>query len=166
MSTRGALGVGRGTQRLRELLLALARAPIELGGEGRAQPASDRRALRDAGREQVSAVDREPDVAQPLEPLARLALGSERACQGHQHVRRVELTKAVIVGSVPTDNQVHSQAEPFTIVISKPGATVAGLPGNPLTACVNRALAALTADGTLQQITDKWITSEGAPELK
>jgi polar amino acid transport system substrate-binding protein len=77
------------------------------------------------------------------------------------HLRDVQLTNAVIVGSLPT----VGVAEAFTIVISKPGATVAGVSGNPLTACVNRALAALKADGTLKQITDKWITSQGAPEL-
>ncbi len=78
------------------------------------------------------------------------------------HMRDVKLTNAVIVGSLPTVGQV----EHFSILLSKPGATVAGAEGSPLTACVNRALAALKADGTLKQITDKWITSQGAPELK
>ena len=82
------------------------------------------------------------------------------------HVRDVQVTNAVIVGSLPTSGQTYGQAEPFTIVLSKPGATIAGLAGSPLTACVNRALAALKTDGTLKQITDRWITSQGAPELK
>jgi len=82
------------------------------------------------------------------------------------HVGDAQLTNALIVGSLPTSGQTEGQAEPFTIVLPKPGAGVAGLPGNPLTACVNRALAALKADGTLQQLIDKWITSQGAPELE
>jgi polar amino acid transport system substrate-binding protein len=77
------------------------------------------------------------------------------------HVRDVQLTDAVIVGSLPT----VGLAEPLTIVISKPHAGVAGVAGNPLTACINRALAALKADGTLKEIADKWITSLGVPEL-
>lgn len=77
------------------------------------------------------------------------------------HLRDIQLTNAVIVGTLPAaDGET-----PFTIVIPKPGATVAGVSGNPLTACVNRALAALKADGTLKQIADKWITSLGVPEL-
>ena len=75
-------------------------------------------------------------------------------------VRDVQLTNAVIVGSLPSVN------EQFDIVLPKLHAAVAGVAGNPLTACVNRALAALKADGTLKQITDKWITSQGVPELK
>ena len=41
-----------------------------------------------------------------------------------------------------------------------------GAPGNPLTACVNRALAALKSDGTLKEIADKWIISGVVPTLK
>ena len=77
------------------------------------------------------------------------------------HLRDIQLTNAVIVGTLPA---ADGEA-PFTIVISKPGVTPAGVSGNPLTACVNRALAALKADGTLKQIADKWITSLGVPEL-
>ncbi len=77
------------------------------------------------------------------------------------HLRDIQLTNAVIVGTLPAADG----EEPFTIVIPKPGATIAGVAGSPLTACVNRALAALKTDGTLKQITDKWITSQGVPEL-
>ena len=35
--------------------------------------------------------------------------------------------------------------------------------GNPLVACVNKALAELKADGTLKQLQDKWIST--APAL-
>jgi len=39
--------------------------------------------------------------------------------------------------------------------------------GNSLTACVNTALDKLKADGTLQQIQDKWLSKvAGAPVLK
>lgn len=75
-------------------------------------------------------------------------------------VRDVLLTNAVIVGSLPSvDQQVD-------IVLPKPNAGVYGLPGNPLTVCVNRAIDALKSDGTLKQITDRWIPSEAVPELK
>ncbi len=69
------------------------------------------------------------------------------------YMRDAQLTNGVIVGSLRTVGTV----EHFSILLSK---------GSPLTTCVNRALAALKADGTLKQITDKWITSQGAPELK
>jgi polar amino acid transport system substrate-binding protein len=81
-------------------------------------------------------------------------------------VRDLQLTNAVIVGSLPNAGQVFGQAEPFAIAVSKPGPTIAGLAGNPLTACINNALAALKTDGTLKQITDMWITNQGAPELR
>jgi len=39
--------------------------------------------------------------------------------------------------------------------------------GNDLVTCVNKALAQLRADGTLNQLADKWISSVGsAPVLK
>jgi len=38
--------------------------------------------------------------------------------------------------------------------------------GSSLTPCVNEALAAIKADGTLAGIVQQWITSQGAPELK
>ena len=61
---------GRGIQRLRKLLIAPTGTAIQLGGQRGAQAASDRRTLRHAGGEQVAPVDREPHVAQLLEPLA------------------------------------------------------------------------------------------------
>lgn len=57
-----------------------------------------------------------------------------------------------IVGTLPTVGEV----EHFSIVLDK---------DSPLTDCVNQALAALKADGTLAGITDEWITGQGAPEL-
>jgi polar amino acid transport system substrate-binding protein len=69
------------------------------------------------------------------------------------YMRDAQLTGGVIVGSLPTAGQV----EHFSIVLDK---------GSPLTACVNQALAAMKADGTLASIVQQWITSQGAPELK
>jgi polar amino acid transport system substrate-binding protein len=57
-----------------------------------------------------------------------------------------------IVGTLPTVGEI----EHFSIVLDK---------DSPLTDCVNEALAALKADGTLADITDEWITGQGAPEL-
>jgi polar amino acid transport system substrate-binding protein len=64
-----------------------------------------------------------------------------------------QLKDASIVGSLPTVGQV----EHFSIVLNK---------GSSLTACVNGALAAMKADGTLKSIVDEWIKGQGAPELK
>lgn len=69
------------------------------------------------------------------------------------YMRDAQLTDGVIVGSLPTVGQV----EHFSILLAK---------GSSLTPCVNQALAALKSDGTLQSITQQWITSQGAPELK
>jgi polar amino acid transport system substrate-binding protein len=69
------------------------------------------------------------------------------------YMRDAQLTGGVIVGSLPTVGNV----EHFSIVLTK---------GSPLTACVNQALAAMKADGTLANIVQQWITSQGAPELK
>ena len=38
--------------------------------------------------------------------------------------------------------------------------------GSSLTPCVNQAIAALKADGTLASIQAQWISGQGAPELK
>lgn len=64
-----------------------------------------------------------------------------------------ELKDGVIVGVLPTVGSV----EHFSIVLDL---------GSPLTPCVNQALAAIKADGTLAQITNQWINSAGATELK
>jgi polar amino acid transport system substrate-binding protein len=64
-----------------------------------------------------------------------------------------ELKDSVIVGSLPTAGEV----EHFSIVLNL---------GSTLTPCVNQAIAAIKADGTLATITSQWITGQGAPELK
>ena len=69
------------------------------------------------------------------------------------YMRDAQLTGGVIVGSLPTVGQV----EHFSIVLNK---------DSSLTPCVNQALAAIKADGTLAAIVQQWITSQGAPELK
>jgi len=64
----------------------------------------------------------------------------------------VELDNGTIVGVLPTVGEI----EHFSVVLSKDSA---------LTSCVNAALAAMKADGTLKTITDTWITGAGAKEL-
>ncbi len=63
---------------------------------------------------------------------------------------------ASIVGQFPV--QSGPNAEHFSLVLSK---------GSPLTACVNSAIQAITADGTLAQITQTWLADKAnAPVLQ
>jgi polar amino acid transport system substrate-binding protein len=71
------------------------------------------------------------------------------------YMRDVQLDDGVIVGSLPTPE--GAEVEHFSIALDK---------GSPLTACVNSALAALKADGTLDAIRNDWIAGQGAPELE
>ena len=71
------------------------------------------------------------------------------------YMRDAQLDDGVIVGSLPTP--AGADVEHFSIVLDK---------GSPLTACVNVALAALKADGTLDAIRNDWIAGQGAPELQ
>jgi polar amino acid transport system substrate-binding protein len=68
-------------------------------------------------------------------------------------IRNAELKDGVIVGELPT----VGQQEHFSIVLNK---------GSSLTACVNKAIAAIKADGSLDAARQKYITSEGAPKLQ
>ena len=68
-------------------------------------------------------------------------------------IRNAELTDGVIVGELPT---VGPQ-EHFSVVLNK---------GSSLTACVNKAIAAIKADGSLDAARQQYITSEGAPKLQ
>lgn len=68
-------------------------------------------------------------------------------------ITAVQLEGGTIVGSLPSAGQ---EVEHFSVVLDK---------GSPLTPCVNEAIAAITADGTLAAITDEWITAQGAPAL-
>ncbi len=56
---------------------------------------------------------------------------------------------ANIVGQFPA--QAGPDAEHFSVVLAK---------GSPLTACVNESIAALKADGTLDQITKEWLADK------
>ena len=61
---------------------------------------------------------------------------------------------AAIVGQFPAP----AEAEYFSLVLAK---------DSPLTACVNQAIAALKADGTLEQITKEWLADKAnAPVLE
>ena len=66
----------------------------------------------------------------------------------------VEVPKGLIVGQLPSTGAGHQ----FGLLLSK---------GSKLTSCVSGAVDAITADGTLAAITDKWLaTDAGAPVLK
>ena len=68
-------------------------------------------------------------------------------------VRDAELTGGQIVGELPT----VGEQEHFSVVLNK---------GSSLTACVNQAIAAIKADGSLDAVRQQYITSEGAPKLQ
>lgn len=66
----------------------------------------------------------------------------------------VEVTNGLIVGQLPSTGS----GDQFGLLLSKASA---------LTKCVSGAVDAITADGTLAAITDKWLaTDAGAPVLK
>ena len=66
----------------------------------------------------------------------------------------VEIPKGIIVGQLPSTGA----GDQFGLLLSK---------GSKLTSCVSKAVDAITADGTLAAITDKWLaTDAGAPVLK
>jgi polar amino acid transport system substrate-binding protein len=66
----------------------------------------------------------------------------------------VEVTDGIIVGQLPSTGA----GDQFGLLLSK---------GSALTSCVSAAVDAITVDGTLAAITDKWLaTDAGAPVLK
>ncbi len=66
----------------------------------------------------------------------------------------VEVPNGIIVGQLPSTGS----GDQFGLLLSK---------GSKLTACVSGAVDAITEDGTLAAITDKWLaTDAGAPVLK
>lgn len=71
------------------------------------------------------------------------------------YMRDAQLDDGVIVGSLPT--APGEEVEHFSILLDK---------GSSLTSCVNAALAALKADGTLDEIREEWIAGGGAPVLE
>ncbi len=68
------------------------------------------------------------------------------------YITAVQVPNSVVVGRLPT----RGQREHFGLVFQK---------GNPLVACVNKALAAMRADGTLKRLERAWL-SGSAPLLK
>ncbi len=68
-------------------------------------------------------------------------------------ITAVQLEGGTIVGSLPPTG---AETEYFSAVLDK---------DSPLTACVNEAIVAIKADGTLAAITDEWITGQGAPAI-
>jgi polar amino acid transport system substrate-binding protein len=72
------------------------------------------------------------------------------------YLRDAELKKGVIVGQLPkVDGQ---KGDEFGLVLAK---------GSPLTKKVSAAVDALRADGTLDQLAEKWLAADGdAPVLK
>jgi len=68
------------------------------------------------------------------------------------YIANVQLSNATLVGRFPT---VGSQ-EYFGLTFEK---------GNPLVACVNKAISELKADGTLDQLEQQWITSKAHAPL-
>jgi polar amino acid transport system substrate-binding protein len=64
------------------------------------------------------------------------------------YITAAQMDNGVIVGQFPS---AGSGGEHFSLVLAK---------GNPLTACVNNAIAALTADGTLAKITKEWLADK------
>lgn len=71
------------------------------------------------------------------------------------YMRDAQLTGGQIVGSLPT--APGAEVEHYSILLDKASA---------LTPCVNAALAAIKADGTLAAIVEEWIAGGGAPELE
>lgn len=70
------------------------------------------------------------------------------------YLSAVEIPNGLIVGQLPSTGT----GDQFGLLLAK---------GSPLTACVSGAVDAITKDGTLAAITDKWLaTSAGAPVLK
>ena len=66
----------------------------------------------------------------------------------------VEIPNGVIVGQLPS----NGEGDQFGLLLAK---------DSPITSCVSQAVDAITKDGTLASITDKWLGSAaGAPVLK
>ena len=66
------------------------------------------------------------------------------------YITAVEIPKSKIVGQF----KAQAGGEQFGLLFQK---------GNPLVTCVNKALAALTSSGELQQIQDQWLAGQSAP---
>ena len=69
------------------------------------------------------------------------------------YMTAAQLDDGVIVGQLPTGS---GEAEQFGAVLAK---------GSPLTSCVTQAVDSLREDGTLDKLSDEWLSQQGAPEL-
>ncbi len=69
------------------------------------------------------------------------------------YVTNVQIPGSTVVGRLPT----QGAKENFGLVFQK---------GNPLVRCVNKALNAMRADGTLKKLEVRWLGQKGAPILK
>ncbi len=69
------------------------------------------------------------------------------------YMAAAQLDKGTIVGQLPASSGTPEQ---FGLVLDK---------GSALTPCVSKAVDALRADGTLDQIVEQWLSQAGAPEL-
>jgi polar amino acid transport system substrate-binding protein len=67
------------------------------------------------------------------------------------YITAAQLDNSVIVGQFPAAG--GASAEHFSLVLAK---------GSSLTTCVNSAIAALKADGTLDQITKEWLSDKAS----
>lgn len=65
------------------------------------------------------------------------------------YITAAQLDNSVIVGQFATPT--GADAEHFSVVLQK---------GSPLTACVNESIAAMKADGSLEQITQTWLADK------
>jgi polar amino acid transport system substrate-binding protein len=70
------------------------------------------------------------------------------------YMAAAQLDKGQIVGQLPSGSGTPEQ---FGLVLDK---------DSPLTACVSKAVDALRADGTLDQLVEQWLSQGGAPVLK
>lgn len=70
------------------------------------------------------------------------------------YITAVQLPNSVIAGQLPV--QQGPNAEHFSLVLAK---------GSPLTSCVNQAIAALKADGQLDQITKEWLSDKASAPI-
>ena len=68
------------------------------------------------------------------------------------YITGVQVPNSVVVGRLPT----RGEQEHFALVFEK---------GNPLVTCVNKALAAIKKDGTLESLENTWVSGD-APVLK
>jgi polar amino acid transport system substrate-binding protein len=69
------------------------------------------------------------------------------------YVTNVQIPGSTVVGRLPT----QGKKEHFGLVFQK---------GNPLVRCVNKAIDAMRADGTLKKLEVRWLGQTGAPILK